>query len=139
MGYSPWDQKELNTTERVSKHKGTGNKYWCLVPQSCPTFCDPVDCSPPGSSVHGAFQARILEWVAISFSMGSSPPRDQTQVSHTAGRLFTILAITATPKSADPLRKRSCWRKLTFLVLPSPKSSYCSPQLLLLPADGLVS
>ena len=40
------------------------------VAQSCPTLCDPVDCSPPGSSVHGILQARILEWVAISFSRG---------------------------------------------------------------------
>ena len=44
-----------------------------------------MDCSPPGSSVHGILQARILEWVAIPFSRRSSPPRDQTQVSHTAG------------------------------------------------------
>ena len=48
-----------------------------------------MDCSPPGSSVHEIFQARILEWVAISFSRGSSQPRDQTQVSCTAGRFFT--------------------------------------------------
>ena len=46
-----------------------------------PTLCDPMDCSPPGSSVHGILQARILEWVAIPFSRGSSTPRDQTQVS----------------------------------------------------------
>ena len=48
---------------------------WCvcvLVPQSCLTLCDPMDCSPPGSSVHGVSQARILEWVPISFSRGSS-------------------------------------------------------------------
>ena len=51
------------------------------VAQSCPTLCDPVDCSPPGSSVHGILQARILEWVAISFSRGSSHPRDRTHVS----------------------------------------------------------
>ena len=44
------------------------------VAQSCPTLCNPVDCSPPGSSVHGILQARILEWVAISFSRGSSDP-----------------------------------------------------------------
>ena len=44
--------------------------------QSCLTFCDTMDCSLPGSSIHGIFQARILEWVAISFSMGSSQPRD---------------------------------------------------------------
>ena len=48
--------------------------------------------SPPGSSIHGIFQARILKWVAISFSRGSSRPRNQTQVSHTAGGLFTIWA-----------------------------------------------
>ena len=53
-------------------------------------LCDPMDCSPPGSSVHGISQARILEWVAISFSRGSSPPRDQTQVSCIAGRVFII-------------------------------------------------
>ena len=47
-----------------------------LVAQSCPTLCEPMDCSPPGSSVHGIVQARILEWVAVSFSRGSSQPRD---------------------------------------------------------------
>ena len=52
---------------------------WGEVTQSCPTLCDPMDCSLPGSSVHGILQARILEWVAISFSRGSSRPRDRTQ------------------------------------------------------------
>ena len=61
----------------------------CEVTQSCPTLCNPVDCSPPGSSVHGILQARILEWVAISFSRGSSQPRDQTQVSRIGGRRLT--------------------------------------------------
>ena len=51
---------------------------------------DPTDCSLPGSSVHVIFQARILEWVAISFSRGSSPPKDRTQISRIAGRRFTI-------------------------------------------------
>ena len=49
-----------------------------LVIQLRPTLCDPMDCSPPGFSVHGVLQARILEWVAISFSRGSSQPSDQT-------------------------------------------------------------
>ena len=62
------------------------------VAQLCPTLCDPMDCSPPGSSIHGIFQARILEWVAISFSRGSSRPRDQTQVSCIAGRRFNLQA-----------------------------------------------
>ena len=48
------------------------------VAQLCPTLCDPMDCSPPGSSVHGISPAKMLEWVAISFSRGSSRPRDQT-------------------------------------------------------------
>ena len=56
-----------------------------LVAQSCPTLCNPMNCSPPGSFVYGIFQARILEWFAVSFSRGSSPRRDQTQVSCTAG------------------------------------------------------
>ena len=50
--------------------------YLVLVAQSCPTLCDPMDCSPPGSSVHEIFQARILEWVASSFSRESSQTRD---------------------------------------------------------------
>ena len=61
------------------------------------TLCNPMDCSPPSSSVHGIFQARILEWVAISFSRGSSWPRDQTQVSCIAGRCFTTCAIMEAP------------------------------------------
>ena len=56
--------------------------FTCAQPlQSCPTLCDPMDCSPPGSSVHGILQARILEWVTISSSRASSLPRDRTQVS----------------------------------------------------------
>ena len=67
------------------------------VTQSCLTLCDPMDCSPPGSSVHGVFQARILEWGAISFSRGSSQPRDQTWVSYMAGRFFIIWATGEAP------------------------------------------
>ena len=62
------------------------------VAQSCPTLCDPMDCSLSGSSVHGIFQARVLEWIAISFPRGSSRPRNRTQVSHIAGRHFTVWA-----------------------------------------------
>ena len=62
------------------------------VAQSCPTLCNPMDCSLPGSSVHGIFQARILEWVAISFSRGSSQTRDWTWVFCIVGRCFTIWA-----------------------------------------------
>ena len=64
----------------------------CLVTQSCPALCNPMDCSPPDSSVHGVLQARILKWVAISSSRGSSPPKDRTQIfciSCIAGIFFT--------------------------------------------------
>ena len=60
------------------------------VTQSCPTLWDPMDCSLQGFSVHGILQARVLEWVVISFSRGSSQPRDRAQVSRIAGRHFTI-------------------------------------------------
>ena len=70
----------------------TGLLWESEVPQSCLTLCDPMDCSPPGSSVHGILQARILEWVAISFSRGSSQARDRTQVSRIAGRRFNLWA-----------------------------------------------
>ena len=71
----------------------TSRKAHCCssVTQLCPNFCDPMDCSPAGSFVHGIFQARMLEWVAISFFRGSSQPRDRIHVSCvpcTAGRFF---------------------------------------------------
>ena len=62
------------------------------VTQLCPTFCDSMDCSPLGSSIHGIFQGRIPEWVAIPFSKWTFLPRDQTQVSCTAGEFLTIWA-----------------------------------------------
>ena len=62
------------------------------VAQSRLTLCDPMDCSPPGPSVHGILQARILEWVAVPFSRESSQPRNWTQVSSIAGEFFTIWA-----------------------------------------------
>ena len=63
------------------------------VAQLCPTLCDPMDCSLSGSSVHGIFQARLLEWIATSFSRGSSQPRNRTRVSRITGRRFTVWAI----------------------------------------------
>ena len=80
----PWRQEvsaHLVLTQQESERE---------VTQSCPIPYDPMDCSPPDSSVHGIFQARVLEWGAIPFSGGSSRPRDQTQVSRVVGRCFTI-------------------------------------------------
>ena len=70
---------------------GGGSCALYLVTQLCPTLCNPIDCSPPGSSVHGILQARILEWIAMASPRGSSRPRDRTQVSHTAGGFLDSL------------------------------------------------
>ena len=69
-----------------------GMKVKGLAAQSCLILCNPMDCSPSGSSAHGILQARILEWIAMPFSRGSFPSRDQTQVSCIAGRFFTVWA-----------------------------------------------
>ena len=64
------------------------------VAQSCLTLSDPMDCSPPGSSIHGIFQSRVLEWVTISFSRGPSWLSYGTRISHISHRRFTIWATT---------------------------------------------
>ena len=61
--YSPWGLTESDMTEQLSTAAAAAKSL-----QSCPTLCDPMDCSPPGSAVHGIFQARLLEWGAIAFS-----------------------------------------------------------------------
>ena len=75
-----------------------------LVTQSCPTLCDPMDCSPPRSSVLEIFHTRILEWVAISFSRGSSQPRDRTQVTCTADRFFTEKIVPSALEHENPFQ-----------------------------------
>ena len=81
--------------EHPSGQRGEYEKTWStcggggLVAKSCLTLRNPMNCSPSGSSVHGISQAKILEWVAISSSRGSSQSRDQTQVSCIASRFFT--------------------------------------------------
>ena len=111
------------TTGGTGSIPGGGNK----IPQatgvsqnhSCPTFCNPVDCSPPGSSVHGSLQAGILEWVAIPFSRGSSWPRDWTQVSWIVGRFFTVWATRKPWGTAKKKRERDRGRDL-------PSETLCS-------------
>ena len=90
-----WDSEGRGGWIRRQKGQGVPSSLWkgkakAIVAQSCPTLCDPTDCSPPGFSVHGILQARILGWVAIPFSRGSSWLSDRTWVSHTAGKFFTI-------------------------------------------------
>ena len=102
LKYWFWGYKHTVVSKQFHKHrKHKLSRQGChihrsavlgLVAQSCPTFCDPMDCSPPGSFVHGILQAKILEWVAIVFSRGSSQPRDQTWVSCIADRFFALWA-----------------------------------------------
>ena len=82
------NQGQLWITQQRRHPKRMEAEPSCLVAQLCPILCDPMDCSPPGSSVHRILQARILEWVAISFSRGSCWPRNWTQASCIAGKWF---------------------------------------------------
>ena len=91
----------INKFSRANRNNESPLKTWCLVHEKWSesevaqvylTRWDTMDYSLPRSSIHGIFQARVLEWVTISFSRGSSQPRDQTQVSSTVGRHFTIWA-----------------------------------------------
>ena len=98
----PWDFPGKNTGMGCHFHfqgvilTDPGIKHYISVirisevAQSCLTFCNPMNSSLPGFFVHGMFQARILEWVAIPFSRKSSRPRDQTRVSRIVGRHFTL-------------------------------------------------
>ena len=100
-----------------------------LVAHSCPTLCNPVDSSPPGSSVHGILQGRILKWVAIPFSRGSSQPKDRTQVSSIAGRFFTVWA---TCLNQTPFYCRASFRGLQIpafskVLWVNGPSSLCCP------------
>ena len=90
--------------------RGTSNGC-CLVTKSCWSHCDPMGCGPPGSSVRGTSQARILEQVAIPFSRGPSHPRDWTHVSCLAGAFFT----------PEPPRKP--WNPLWLQVIETQKES----------------
>ena len=84
---------------------------YVLVAQSCPTLCKPMDCSPPAFSVHGILQARILEWVAISFSRASSRPRDPTEVPHISARCFNRFHLQFRRPRFDSWVGKISWRR----------------------------
>ena len=119
-------------------------KVKVLVAQSCLTLCNPTDCSSPGSSVHGILQARILERVAIPFSRGSSSPRDQTWVSSTAGRFYTIwppgksISIDVYTKN---IFKRAWYSEInpSCILLPEPVHQFCIGAQFFLPAALLLN
>ena len=102
----PWG-RSLSGQTRKGKGAVWGNGKVSEVAQSSPTLCHPMDYSLPGSSIHGIFQARILEWVSISFSRRSSWPRDWIQVSHIVGRHFTMWA-TREVYCPGKLRHQTC-------------------------------
>ena len=83
-------RKKYKKGQQVHEKMLNITSHWSEVAQSCPTLCNPMDCSLPGSSVGGIFQARVLEWVATSFSRGSSQLGDWTRVSCIAGGRFTL-------------------------------------------------
>ena len=86
-----------------------------LVTQPCPTLWDPMDCSLPGPFVHGILQARILEWVGIPFSRGSSLPRDWTWVPCMVGRFFTVWATRETLPCLAHTWIYHCWANVFSL------------------------
>ena len=104
LGQPQWIRQAMSLLSKGLDGRIKTNRLWVyvLVAQLCPTLCDPMDCSPPGSSVLGIIQAGMLEWVAIPFSRGSpgrgsSWPRDWTQVSLIAGRFFTVWTTREAP------------------------------------------
>ena len=100
------------------------------VAQSCPTLCDPMDCSLPGSSVHRLFQARVLEWVAISFSRRSSWPRDWTRVSHIVGKCLTIWATREPPESSLTRSSPEIENVTTYMLIFFKKNNLFIPSII---------
>ena len=106
----------------------------CICAQSCPTLWDSMDCSLPGSSFHGISQARVLEWVAISFSRGSSLPRDQTHISCIGRWVLYCWATREAPKFLiglnESLTPLTCWTMTKIHI-----NCSCSFQQPLLPVS----
>ena len=100
-----WLSDYHSLTHSLITHLAEPSEMKVLVTQSCQTLCDHTDCSPPGSSVHGISQARILEWVVILFSRGSPQPRDWTCISHIVSGFFTIWATREAPSRAQMRHK----------------------------------
>ena len=116
--WNVWNISLMSLIELLSLINITIQEVEVLVAQSCQTLCDPMDCSLPGSSVHGILQVRISEWVSISFSRRSFWPWDWTQVACIAGRFFTIWATREAQQQHMILKIFLLWR-LWFLVLTS--------------------
>ena len=103
-----------------------------LVTQLCPTLFNPMNCSLPGSFVHGILQTRILEWDAIFFSRGSSWPRDRAWVSYIAGRFFTIWATRKLSKNTGHVGLEVKWSEVAQSCL-----TLCDPMDCSLPGSSV--
>ena len=99
-----WNPKAFCTSLKFSLK-------WSEIVQSCPTLGNPMDCNLPGSSIHGIFQARVLEWVSIFFSRGILLTQGSNPVSRIAVRLFTVWATREAPKAPEIL-----FRKLFSII-----------------------
>ena len=93
--------------------------HWSEVLQLSPTLFDPMSYSLPGSSIHGVFQASVLEWVDISFSRGSSQPRGQAQVARIVGRCFAVWSTREAPWYCIGFYQMSTWISHRFTHVPS--------------------
>ena len=140
LGPSSAPEEQFCSWSCIQTITGSFMNYFCLVTKSCPTLCDPPTyCSLPGSSIHGIFWARILEWVAVSSSWGSSQLRDQTHVS-CIGRQFFFFYNWATREAIYELAlcillNHMTSRRDNFLSgalrIPNPK---CQPTTLQFPS-----
>ena len=100
-GFDEWEDMAYKNGMEIMYQPGDLKCVRALseVAQSCPTLCHPMDCSLPGSSVHGIFQARILEWIVISFCRGSSWPRNGTQVCLHCRQMLYCLSHQGSPRA----------------------------------------
>ena len=112
---SSWKERIFSLTKDPEKKGCCGRIKIALVAKLCPTLCHSMDCNPPGSSVHGILQPRILEWAAISFSRGSSQPRDWAWVSCISSKCFTALLSEPGRKTRLKIAQRSNPKVLDFL------------------------
>ena len=149
MGSDPGEAlKEISpgwpkATAQALDH-ATARWWWWLSHQVMSDSCDPMDCSLPGSSVHGILQARILEWIAISFSGWSSWPRNWTDVSFTAGRFFTGCCEGRPPEEGLPKSQTLVWQipsyqllHCCFYLIPKSCLTLCDPMDYSLPGSSV--
>ena len=130
----PWTARRFNHSilKEISPGCSLESESESEVAQSCLTLCDPMDCRPPGSSVHGILQARILEWVARPSSRGSFPPRNQTHIAYVSFIGRWVFTTSSTWESPCYLRTYVKWAKNTVnhQKLPLTEHLFCAEHVL---------